>query len=207
MLAATCQQLTAAGSCGEIMSHDHVARMGHIDDSVTIPSSPPIFQTAAFDIPDVDVLHDMVRGDAAGHIYTRDSNPNHQALAQSIAILEGTEAGAVFSSGMGALSSVFLALASAGDHVIVAAALYGRTLEMARRVSERFGIDLSIVEASSPKQFAEATTPRTKFALIETVSNPMLEVADISAIAESRCTISGCVWATFFVSLRSARKL
>jgi len=179
------------------MSHDHAARMGHIRDSVSAPSSPPIYQTAAFDIPDLDVLHGMIRGESDGHIYTRDSNPNHLALAESIALLEGTEAGSVFASGMSALSSVFLALASTGDHVIVAKALYGRTLELALRCAERFSIELSMVDARDVQAFSRAVTPRTRFALIETVSNPMLEVTDVEAIAESLGSVPLVVDSTF----------
>jgi cystathionine beta-lyase/cystathionine gamma-synthase len=89
------------------MTHQHPSRMGHPRASVTSPSAPPIYQTTAFDVPDLDVLHALYEGKASGDVYTRDSNPNHTALAESIAIMEDAEAGAVFASGMGAAGSVF----------------------------------------------------------------------------------------------------
>ena len=87
--------------------------MGHPHPSVTSPSAPPIYQTTAFDVPDLDVLHALYEGKATGDVYTRDSNPNHTALAESIAIMEDAEAGAVFASGMGAAGSI---LSAAGFH-------------------------------------------------------------------------------------------
>ena len=95
-------------------------RLGHPAPSVTSPSAPPIFQTTAFDVPDLDALEAIYSGAASGDIYTRDSNPNHAALAESIAALERAEAGAVFASGMGALAGIFLTLTAAGEHVVLA---------------------------------------------------------------------------------------
>lgn len=157
--------------------------MGHPKPSVTLPSSAPIFQSTAFDIPDLDVLEQIYAGELQGDIYTRDSNPNHTALAESIAALEGTEAGAVFASGMGALGSIFLSFASAGDHVILARAIYGKTMQLAHRM-QRFGISISTFDATNPEELASLITEKTRFVLVETVSNPLLEVADIRAIAD-----------------------
>lgn len=158
--------------------------MGHIPSADTSPSAPPIYQTTAFDIPDLDVLAGLHAGTATGHIYTRDSNPNHSALGESIASLEGAEAGAAFSSGMGAISAVAMTLASAGDHIIVARSLYGITVKMLNRLERKFGVDLTVVDACDPKSVAAAVTPKTKFAIVETVSNPLLEVADLPKLVE-----------------------
>lgn len=87
--------------------------MGHPHPSVTSPSAPPIYQTTAFDVSDLDVLQALYEGKATGDVYTRDSNPNHTALAESTAIMEDAEAGAVFASGMGAAGSI---LSAAGFH-------------------------------------------------------------------------------------------
>lgn len=171
--------------------------MGHPPACVTIPSVPPIYQSAAFDVPDLDVLQALVQGQAAGHIYTRDSNPNHAALAESIAALEGTPAGAVFASGMGAIASVFLSLAGSGDHVLMARSLYGRTLQLAQRLQQQYGLEISLVDQNDPEQFRRAVTPRTRFALVETISNPLVEVADIAAIAAALGSVPLVVDATF----------
>ncbi len=164
------------------MSSEHPSRMGHPAPSVTHPSAPPIYQSTAFDVPDLDVLEKINSGELRGDIYTRDSNPNHSALAESIAALEGTEAGAVFASGMGALGSIFLSLASAGDHVILARAIYGKTMQLAHRM-QRFGISVSTFDATKPEELTPLISDKTRFVLVETVSNPLLEVCDIRAIA------------------------
>ena len=164
------------------MSQQHPSRMGHPAPSITVPSSPPIYQSTAFDIADLDVLEKIHAGELQGDIYTRDSNPNHTALAESIAALEETEAGAVFASGMGALGSIFLTLAAAGDHVILAKAIYGKTMQLAHRM-QRFGISVSTFDATKPDELTSLITDKTRFVLVETVSNPLLEVADIRALS------------------------
>ena len=164
------------------MPHQHPSRMGHPAPSVTVPSSPPIYQSTAFDVPDLDVLERIHAGELHGDIYTRDSNPNHTALAESIAALEETEAGAVFASGMGALGAIFLTLASSGDNVILAKAIYGKTMQLAHRM-QRFGIGVSTFDATKPDELTSLITEKTKFVLVETVSNPLLEVSDIRALA------------------------
>ena len=175
----------------------HIARGGHPAASSTTPAAPAIFQTSAFDIPDLDALEAIYRRESAGHVYTRDSNPNHAALMHSIASMEGTAGAAVFASGMSAISSVFLTLASAGDHVILSRALYGKTVQLAERMQRQFGLQLTSVDLTEPAQFRSAITDRTKFALIESISNPLLEVADISAIANALGSVPLVVDSTF----------
>lgn len=166
------------------MNEPHPSRLGHPRASVTSPSAPPIYQTTAFDVPDLDVLQALYTGQAAGDVYTRDSNPNHAALAETIAAMEHAEAGAVFASGMGAVGSIFLTLAGAGDHVILARALYGKTLQLAARMQKQFDLRISTFDATRPEQLMSLVTDRTRFVLLETVSNPLLEVADIEALAQ-----------------------
>lgn len=171
--------------------------MGHIAESATTPSAPPIFQTTAFDVPDLTTLASLRDGSAVGHIYTRDSNPNHAALAQSMADLEAAESAAVFASGMGAIAAVTLTLSSADAHIIVAQSLYGITLKLMARLEQQFGITITYVDACDPIAVAAAVTPATKFCMIETVSNPLLEVADIAAVAKALGSVPLVVDSTF----------
>lgn len=179
------------------MSADHPSRMGHIPPFDTQPSSAPIYQTTAFDIPDLNVLADLHTGAAKGHIYTRDSNPNRQALAESIATLENAEAGGTFSSGMGAIAAISMTLAAAGDHIIVGQSLYGITLKLMSRLQKRFGIDVSYVDVTTPNEVANAIKDNTKFCLIETISNPLLEVSDIPALVDALGDVPLVVDSTF----------
>jgi cystathionine beta-lyase/cystathionine gamma-synthase len=178
------------------MAQEHPARMGHPGPAVTRPSAPPIFQTTAFDVPDLDVLQQLYAGTAAGDIYTRDSNPNHSALAAAIAQLEDTEAGAVFASGMGAAASIFLSLTAAGDHVILARSLYGKTLQLASRM-QQLGVQVSYFDVSQPQQLSALIQPQTRFVLVETISNPLLEVADIPEIVRCCGSLPVVVDSTF----------
>ena len=170
--------------------------MGHPVSGMTTPSAPPIFQTTAFDVPDLDVLQQLYSGEVTGDIYTRDSNPNHSALADSIARLEHAEAGAVFASGMGAIGSIFLTLLAAGDHVLVASSLYGKTLQLASRM-QRLGVTVTAFDVSRPEQLRAMIRRETRFVLVETVSNPLLEVADLPAIVDCAGTVPVVVDSTF----------
>ncbi|MEY3460277.1 MAG: O-succinylhomoserine sulfhydrylase [Planctomycetota bacterium] len=178
------------------MGSEHPARLGHPGSSVTRPSAPAIYQTTAFDVPDLDVLQALYAGTQSGDIYTRDSNPNHSALAAAIAELEGTESGAVFASGMGAAGSVFLSLAGVGDHVIVARSLYGKTLQLASRM-QQLGVSISQFDVSKPAELAGLLTERTRFVLVETISNPLLEVADLPEIVRWAGVVPVVVDSTF----------
>lgn len=171
--------------------------MGHIPDFVTTPSAPPIYQTTAFDVPDLDVLNDIHLGRARGFIYTRDSNPNHAALGRSIAQLENAEAGAVFASGMAAIAAAVMTLAGSGDHIIVARSLYGVTLKLTRRLENSFGIRTTYVDATNIDEVTQAVQPQTKLCLVETISNPLLEVTDIPGIAAAIPQVPLIVDSTF----------
>lgn len=178
------------------VAEEPVVRMGETQAGVTRPSVSPIYQTTAFDVPDLDVLQQLYAGQVTGDIYTRDSNPGMRALAQSVAALEGTEAGAVFASGMGSLGSIFLTLLSAGDHVLAAQSLYGKTLQLASRM-QRFNIAVSAFDVGDPQQLAQQLRPETKFVLVETVANPLLEVADIERLASAAGAVPLIVDSTF----------
>lgn len=151
----------------------------------TPPSVSPIFQTTAFDFRDLGHLEGMVSGDEPGFMYTRDSNPNHDVFSQTVADMEGAEAGVAAASGQGAMAATVLAHASAGDHVIAAKVLYGGTSQILKFIRERHGIETTLVDANNPDEFAAAVRPNTKLAIVESVSNPLIEVTDIQAVVDA----------------------
>lgn len=173
------------------------ARGGWASDFVTRPSAPPLYQTTAFDLEDLGQLDDVVSGAAQGYIYTRDGNPNQEAFAGDVARLEGAAAGVACSSGMGALTAALMALLKTGDHVVAARVLYGRTGQLLNHLQKQFGIDVTFVDANHPEQFAAAVTPATKLAIVESVSNPLLEVADLPALAAAVGDVPLLVDSTF----------
>ena len=166
------------------LSSDSIAaRGGWYRDFSTRPSTPALFQTTAFDVEGLEQLERIGAGAEHGFLYTRDGNPNHEALAGDVAALEGAECGAVFSSGMGGMTAVLLGLLRAGDHVVAARVLYGRTVQMLNQLQADFGLRVTYVDANDPMEFGRAVTPQTRLAIVETVSNPLMEVADLPAIA------------------------
>ncbi|MFN0052376.1 MAG: trans-sulfuration enzyme family protein [Planctomycetales bacterium] len=158
------------------------ARGGWYHEFATRPSAPALFQTTAFDMHGLEQLEAVASGREAGYIYTRDGNPNHDAFAADVARLEGAEAGVVAASGMGAMTAVLLAHVKTGDHVVAARVLYGRTAQLLNHMQTSFGVDVTYVDANDPEQFRQALRPSTRLAIVESISNPLMEVADLPAI-------------------------
>ena len=173
------------------------ARGGWAPPFATQTSSPPIYMTTAFDVEGLEQLDDIAAGRVAGYIYTRDSNPNHEAFAADVARLEGAEAAVACASGMGAMTAALLAHVKSGDHVIAARVLYGRTGQMLNQLQSQFGVAVTFVDALDPAAFGQAVTSRTKLAIIENISNPLMEVADIPALAAALGEVPLLVDSTF----------
>ncbi|WP_433341734.1 trans-sulfuration enzyme family protein [Micromonospora sp. CA-111912] len=158
----------------------------HGDDglSPTGAVSPPIVQSATFSAETDERFTEIAtqtRGDA---FYTRYGNPNHAQVAAVVAELEGVEAGLVTASGMGAITTIALALLSAGDHVIVQRSTYGGTTSLTTGLLTRFGVTCTQVDQTDVDAFARALTPQTRLVLVETPSNPLLELTDLSAVVD-----------------------
>jgi cystathionine beta-lyase/cystathionine gamma-synthase len=145
----------------------------------------------------LEQLDAVAAGKEPGYIYTRDGNPNHEAFASDVAKLEHAEAGVVCASGMGAMTATLLAHVKSGDHVVAARVLYGRTVQLLNHLKTSFGVDVSYVDASHPEEFGRALTPNTKLAIVETISNPLMEVADLPAIVKALGTVPLLVDSTF----------
>ena len=173
------------------------ARGGWYPDFKTRPSAPAIFQTTAFDMHGLEQLEAVGTGRETGYIYTRDGNPNHDAFAADVAKLEGAEAGVVCASGMGAMTAALLSHVKAGDHIVAARVLYGRTSQLLNHLQGSFGVTTTYVDATWPEEFARAITPQTKLGIVETISNPLMEVVDLPAIAAALGEVPLLVDSTF----------
>jgi cystathionine beta-lyase/cystathionine gamma-synthase len=173
------------------------ARAGWYRQFVTRPSAPAIYQTTAFDMHGLEQLDAVVAGREPGYIYTRDGNPNHDAFAADVARVEGTEAGVVCASGMGAMTAALLAHVKTGDHIVAARVLYGRTAQVLNHLQSSFGVGVTYVDANNPGEFMRARTAATKLAIVESISNPLMEVADLPAIVQSLGDVPLLVDSTF----------
>jgi methionine-gamma-lyase len=143
----------------------------------------PIYQTATFWTEDAEQFP-QVAVDPRGHdFYTRYGNPNHAQVAAVVAELEHTEAAMVTASGMAALTTAVLGLVSAGDHVIRQKSTYGGTASVLLNLLPRLGITTTQVDQTEPGAFERAVTPRTRLILLESPSNPLLQITDLRSIA------------------------
>jgi cystathionine gamma-synthase len=149
---------------------------GHTVDPATGAVSLPIHLSTTFE-------RDAEGTYSRGFMYTRNNNPNRQALEQGISVLEGGAAAAAFASGMGASMSIFQALAP-GDHVLAHVDAYYGTSRLLREIFQRWGLDVSFVDMSDLQAAEKALRPNTKLAWMETPSNPLLKIVDLAAVAK-----------------------
>ena len=116
--------------------------------------------------------------------YARYSNPSVRDFERAVAELEGAEDALAFGSGMGAITSIILALCSTGDHIVAQSQLYGGTVAFLNGPCKRLGIDVTFVDGSKPGAFAAAVKPgKTMLVLAESPSNPQMGVVDFSELA------------------------
>lgn len=151
--------------------------VGQEADPATGATIVPIYQTSTYTQARV--------GEHKGFDYSRTINPTRLALERQLASLEGARYASAFSSGMAATSAV-INLLSSGDHVVVGDDLYGGTYRLFERVFARYGLDFTYVDMRDLTAVASAVRPNTKLFWIETPSNPLLNIVDITAIAALR---------------------
>ncbi len=139
--------------------------------------SIPIFQTAMYEYTGESSYNDIK--------YIRLNNtPNHQALHQKLAALENAETALVTASGMAAISTALLTVLSAGDHLLIQDCLYGGTHDFLTKDFADFGILYDFIDADNPDSWKSKLCPNTKAIYVESMTNPLLQVADLKAAAE-----------------------
>ena len=159
-------------------------RQVHVGAS-TVPASPralPIYLTAGFTFTDLDESAEHF-GTGAGFGYTRTGNPTVQAVEARLASLEGGDQAVLVSSGQAAVTVALLALAGAGDHVVVSEHIYEGTRGLLLDNLARLGIETTFVDTSDLDAWRDAITPRTKALFAETLSNARNDVLDIAAVS------------------------
>ncbi len=112
------------------------------------------------------------------------NTPNQEAVVSKMAALENAEDGIVFSSGMAAITTSLFAIMKSGDHIVFQNDLYGGTHHAALQILNRFGMEYTMVDAADPANFERAIAKNTKAIYIETPSNPLLKITDISAVSK-----------------------
>ena len=150
----------------------------------TIPLVPPLYQTSVYTVPDLDTYDRIINGEEPGFFYARDSHPNARHLAEHIARVEGASWAAVCASGMAAISATVLSLVQQGDRIVASASLYGRTTILFKQELPRFGVQTTFVDAGNLDAVRNALAQPAKLVFVETMSNPLVRLVDIEALAK-----------------------
>lgn len=146
--------------------------------------NPSISDSSTYTFLSAKTMFDTFEGNAEGcYLYSRHSSPSNLYLDKALASMEGTEAACVAASGMGAITTALLQLCGQGDHVVASRTIYGGTYAFLKNFAPRFGISTTFVDITKADVVEAAITPSTKVLYCETVSNPLLEVADIAALS------------------------
>lgn len=146
--------------------------------------NPSISDSSTYTFLSAKTMFDTFEGNADGcYLYSRHSSPSNLYLGQALAAMEGTETANVTASGMGAITAVILELCKANDHVVCSRTIYGGTYAFLKNFTPSFGIETSFVDIINLAAVEAAITPNTKIIYCESVSNPLLEVADIKALS------------------------
>ncbi len=146
--------------------------------------SEAIFATSSFVFENAAQAAARFAGDEPGNIYSRFTNPTTQAFERRLAALEGGEACVATASGMAAIMSLCVALLQGGDHIVSSRSVFGTTTTLFDKYLPRFGIDTSWVGMNDLQEWKQAIRANTRLLFLETPSNPLTEVADISALAD-----------------------
>ena len=145
--------------------------------------SEPIFPTSSYVFDNAAQAAARFKGEEAGNIYSRFTNPTVRTFEQRLAALEGGDSCVGTSSGMAAILSTCMALLKSGDHIVSSHAIFGSTVVLFNKYITPFGVDVSYVPLTDLQAWREAIRPETRILFLETPSNPLTEVADIAALA------------------------
>ena len=146
--------------------------------------NPSISDSSTYTFLSAKTMFDTFEGNADGcYLYSRHSSPSNLYLGEALAAMEGTETANVAASGMGAITPVLLQLCSAGDHIVSSRTIYGGTYAFLKNFTPKLGIETTFIDITKLDVVEAAITKNTKVLYCESVSNPLLEVADIKGLA------------------------
>jgi cystathionine beta-lyase/cystathionine gamma-synthase len=149
----------------------------------TEPLVPPIYPSAVYRCDHPQQAFELLAGERFGYVYSRDGHPNADLLAEKCRELHGAARAAIAGTGMGALAAALLALLQQGDQIVVSKQLYGRSLQLFTSEAGRLGVASAVVDTCDLAATAAAFTARTKLLVVETITNPLLRVPDLAALA------------------------
>lgn len=147
--------------------------------------NPSISDSSTYTFLSAKTMFDTFEGNAEGcYLYSRHSSPSNLYLGEALAAMEATETANVAASGMGAITPTLLQLCQTGDHIVSSRTIYGGTYAFMKNFLPRLNIETSFVDITNLEQVEASINENTKVLYCESVSNPLLEVADLPALAE-----------------------
>ena len=145
--------------------------------------SEALYLTSSFVFESAAQAAARFKGEEPGNIYARFTNPTVTAFQERLAALEGAEACIATASGMSAILSCVMGLLSAGDHIVSSRSIFGSTVQLFGNILKRFGIETTFVSGADVSEWEKACLPNTRLFFVETPSNPLMELSDISALS------------------------
>lgn len=147
--------------------------------------NPSITDSATFTFMSEEEMISAFHGEAPGcFLYSRHWNPTNRYLSEALAAMEGTELAWVTGSGMAAITTTILQLCNTGDHIITSVTTYGGTFAFLNNYLKKFNIDVTFVNIEDHESIRKAIRPNTKVLYTESMTNPMLQISDIPALAD-----------------------
>ena len=147
--------------------------------------NPSISDSSTYTFLSAKSMSDTFEGNTEGcYLYSRHTSPSNLYLGEALAAMENTESATVFGSGMGAITSTLLQLCKSGDHVVSSRTVYGGTYAFLKNFASKLDIGTSFVDITDLNSIKNSINSNTKLIYCEAVSNPLLEIADISKISK-----------------------
>ncbi len=145
--------------------------------------SDPLFFTSSYVFRTAADAAARFAGEVPGNVYSRYTNPTVRSFEERLAALEGAEQAVGFATGMAAITAVVMSLCSAGDHVLVSQSVFGSTISLFEKYFKRFGIEVGYVPLADVSGWERAIKANTKLLFVESPSNPLAELVDITALS------------------------
>lgn len=141
--------------------------------------SVPLYMTSSFIYEDAEQARAMFADEIPGNIYTRFSNPNTSEFIEKMCAMEGAEDGFATASGMSAVFSSMAPFLNAGDHIIVCKSVFGSSIQIVSNIFPKWGIEHTYADIQKPETWESLIKPNTKMVMVETPSNPALDLIDL----------------------------
>ncbi len=139
----------------------------------------PIYMTSSFVFEDAEQARAMFADEVGGNLYTRFSNPNNSEFIEKMCLMEGAEDGFATASGMSAVFSSMAPFLSCGDHILLCKSVFGSSLQIVTQIFPKWGIEYTFAPIDKPETWESLIKPNTKMVMIETPSNPALDLIDL----------------------------